>query len=116
MVRLHLESAEIGSDGPCRFKFQILQDDGAGASLDLSVRQVPSPNGMPDVVQAYAAARAELVSTLLQALIEANRLDDSLTPRRALDLPNSGTLRDLRRSAPANDDRRSFAFRAGGTS
>ena len=59
MVRLHLESAEIGSDGPCRFKFQILQDDGAGASLDLSVRQVPSPNGMPDVVQACPTCQGQ---------------------------------------------------------
>ncbi len=116
MARLHLVSAEIGGSGPGLFRFEIVRSGGRAAKLEFAVPRFQVEGAAPDVARSYAAARAELVTTLLQALIEANCLDDSLALRRAQSEPNSRTVVDLRRSMPANDDRRMRGSRAGGTS
>ncbi|MBL8705375.1 MAG: hypothetical protein JNM30_11045 [Rhodospirillales bacterium] len=116
MARMHLVAAEIASDAPCRFRFQLEQSDGRAASLALDVPFSAADSGGPDVGRIFAAARAELVSTLLGAFTEACRLDDGLVPRQAQAAPNSATTLDLRRTPAANDDHRARAFRAGGTS
>jgi hypothetical protein len=116
MARVHLVAAEIGSDTPCRFRFQIEQSGGRAASLDLDVPFSAVDGGASDVGRIFASALVELVSTLLNALIAANRLDDGLVPRQEQAVPNSAAMLDLRAAPPANDDRRMRAFRAGGTS
>ena len=113
MARMHLVAAEIGGDAPCRFRFQLEQSDGRAASLVLDVPFTVADSGGPDVGRIFAAARAELVATLLGAWAEACRLDDRLVPRQAQAVPNGSTTLDLRPSLPANDDRHARAFRAG---
>lgn len=73
-------------------------------------------SGGPDVGKIFAEARAELVATLLGALIDANRLDEALVPRQEQPVPNRSLTLDLRAAPPANDDHRMRAILAGGTS
>lgn len=114
MARLHLVAAEIDGGGLCRFRFQIEQAEGLHASLDLDVPFATTASGGPDIRKIFSTARAELVATLLDALIGANRLDDGLVPRQEQATPNASTMLDL--SAPANDDGWYGPRRADGTS
>jgi hypothetical protein len=116
MARVHLVAAEIGSDTPCRFRFQIEQSDGRAASLAFDVPFSAAPGGAPDIGKIFATARADLVGTLLGALIAANRLDAALAPRQEQPVPNRSLTLDLRAAAAANDDHHMRAIRAGGTS
>ena len=116
MARLHLVSAEIGGGGPATFRFDIGRLDGCAAQLEIAVPLKTTTTGVPDIARTFAAARAELVTTLLHALIDANRLDNSLAPCRQQTEPNSDALLDLRRPSPANDDHWPRVRRAGGTS
>jgi len=116
MARIHVVAAEVGGDGPCRFRFQIEQSDGRAATLALDVPYAAAASGGPDVAGIFAAARAELIATLLGALIDANRLDEALVPRQEQAVPNRSLTLDLRAAPPANDDHRALPVRAGGTS